>query len=39
MFRKAPRSTRPVVILIQPPGSLCVTALSTRFHTIRSMSA
>lgn len=38
MVSTAPPATRLVAILIQPPGSLCVTALSTRFHTIRSMS-
>ena len=38
MLSTAPPPYGPVVIRIQPPGSLCRTALSTRFQTMRSMS-
>ena len=38
MVRTTPRAHGPVITRIQPPGSLCRTALSTRFQTIRSMS-
>ena len=38
MRRTAPPGHWPVEIRIQPPGSLCRTALSTRFQTMRSMS-
>jgi hypothetical protein len=38
MRSSAPPGYREVVRRIQPPGSLCRTALSTRFQTMRSMS-
>ena len=38
MRSTAPPGYRLVEMLIQPPGSLCRTALSTRFQTMRSMS-
>jgi len=38
MVRTTPFAQGPVITRIQPPGSLCRTALSTRFQTIRSMS-